>query len=232
MTDEGGDGFDAQEHGGTDCDDSDPKTTDCSEPLDSPLTSYLDEGRAGEIDAITSNLSGVTWNPETGTDFAVLDSDRRIHELDEAMTSIREIVLENIAHSDTEDIVCLGSDGSDHEFAIVSEDGALVIGVVPEGVESVDLSAFQTLIVAGAPAFANLGGEGVACDVKTGRFWVCSERSPMIIYSFTRPTDSADASDPDALTVTEPFDASVALGPPSRTSRAATTMRAPTASWC
>ena len=48
---------------------------------------------------------------------------------------------------------------------------------------------------AGAPAFANLGGEGVACAVKTGRFWVCSERSPMSIYSFPRPTDSAAATD-------------------------------------
>ena len=206
-----GDGEDAQEYGGEDCDDTDPKTLDCAESVYSPLSDYIDEDRAGEIVGIASNLSGVTWNPATGTYFGVRDTNRRIHELDEEMAPLREIVLENVAHYDTEDIVYLGSDGDEHEFAIVSEDGALVIGVIPEGVEAVDLSTFQTLTFAGPPESSNSGGEGVAYDAKTGRFWICIERNPMTIYSFTRPSGSADASYLDTLSVTEPFDASAAF---------------------
>ena len=206
-----GDGFDAQEHGGEDCDDSDPKTIDCPPAVYSPLSDYIDEDRAGEIEEFAANLSGITWNPVTGTYFAVRDSNRRIHELDAAMVPIREIVMENVAHSDTEDIVYLGSDGSDHEYAIVSEDGVLVIGVVADGAETVDLSTFQTLTYADLPDTFNGGGEGVAYDVKTGRFWICIERMPMIIYTFLRPASSEDASYLDTLSVTEPFDASAAF---------------------
>ena len=207
-----GDGEDAEAHGGADCDDTDSAViTDCDAP-DSPLDHYVESGVVGEIDEISSNLSGVTWNPATGTYMGILDSNRRLHELAADFTHLREIALTSVEHSDLEDIAYLGSDGSDHEFAFVAESGVVYVGVVPEGAETIDLSNFQLIAFAEEPSSFNRGGEGVAYDPASETFWVCSEKSPMTIYTFSRPEGSEDASHEDTLVVTEPFDAEVALG--------------------
>jgi uncharacterized protein YjiK len=207
-----GDGADAAEWGGEDCDDTDgTRITDCEAP-DTLLEGYADAGISGEISEIATNLSGVTFNPETGTYMVVRDSNRRLHELDTDLSHLREISLLNVDHTDLEDIVYLGSSGTDHEFAIVAEDGVMYIGVVPEGATTVDLSGFQVVTWADMPASTNSGGEGVAFDPASETFWVCVERSPMAVHRFARPADSADASYDDGLVVTEPFDAEEALG--------------------
>lgn len=206
-----GDGEDAASYGGTDCDDTDSAViTDCDTP-DSPLVHYVDSGVVGEIDEISTNLSGVTWNPATGTYMGILDSNRRLHELDADLSHLREITLTSVDHSDLEDIVYLGSSGSDHEFAFVAESNVVYVGVVAEGASSVDLSGFQVISFA-EPSTSNRGGEGVAYDPASETFWVCIEKSPMTIYTFARPAGTADASYEDGLVVTEPFDAEDALG--------------------
>lgn len=206
-----GDGEDAASYGGADCDDTDSAViTDCDAP-DSPLVHYVDSGVVGEIDEISTNLSGVTWNPATGTYMGILDSNRRLHELNADLSHLREITLTSVDHSDLEDIVYLGSSGSDHEFAFVAESNVVYVGVVAEGATSVDLSGFQVISFA-EPSTSNRGGEGVAYDPASETFWVCIEKSPMTIYTFARPAGTADASYEDGLVVTEPFDAEDALG--------------------
>ena len=206
-----GDGLDAIAYGGEDCDDTDSAVGAC-EPSDLPLDHYSTDGVVFEISEISSNLSGITWNPATGTYLIIRDSNKRIHELAADFTHLREITLENVTHTDLEDIAYLGSDGDDHEVALVAEDGTMYIVTVPDdGSTTIDLDDAQLITYADAPSVNNSGGEGVAYDRDTGRFWVCIEKNPMTIYTFTRPTGSADVSYDSGLTVTEPFDAAAAF---------------------
>lgn len=178
---------------------------------DCPLEGYAPAGAAGEIEAITSNLSGITYNAATGTYLAVLDSNRELHELDAELNHLRTIALSNVEHSDTEDISWLGSDGDRHEYAVVTEDSVLYVGAVPPEVTELDLSTFQQLTFAPPPASGNRGGEGVAYDPDSGTFWVCSEKDPMVVYTFARPASEADLSYEDGLSVSEAFDAPALL---------------------
>ncbi len=208
-----GDDHDALEHDGDDCDDQDSAVAINCEESAYPLDYYAPAGSAHEVPEISSNLSGITWNPSTGTYMAVLDSNRRLHEFDATFSELREIELQNVEHTDTEDLVYLGSDGADHEYAIVAEDGTMVIGTIPDdGSTTLDLAEFQLVTYAPEPDSRNQGGEGVAYDAATETFWVCVEKNPMTIYTFNRPEMATDISYESGLAVTEPFDAEAALG--------------------
>ena len=210
--DRDGDGHDSDRYGGDDCDDLDPKVVDTC-PGDSNLDFYAAKGKTAPIEEIVANLSGVTWNPVTQTYLGVTDS-RWLHELDADITHLREIELTNANGADTEDIAWLGLSKAGHEYAIVTEQGNLLVGVVPDdGSTSLDLSTWQTIAYAGPPKTGNKGGEGVAWDAASGTFWVCTEKSPMIVYTFARPKGSDDVSWEADLVVTEPFDAEDALYP-------------------
>jgi uncharacterized protein YjiK len=67
------------------------------------------------IPHIKENLSGVTWNPATGTLFTVTNSPQAIHELTPEGLYLRNIRLDGF--SDTEDIAHMGDD----LFALVEE---------------------------------------------------------------------------------------------------------------
>jgi len=67
------------------------------------------------ISHIEENLSGVTWNPTTGTLFAITNSPQAIHELSPEGMLLRSIRLDGF--SDTEDIAHMGGD----LFAVVEE---------------------------------------------------------------------------------------------------------------
>lgn len=67
------------------------------------------------IPAIGRNLSGVTWNPRTGTLFAVTNSPQAVFELSPGGKVLRRIVLEGF--SDTEDIAHIEGD----TFAVIEE---------------------------------------------------------------------------------------------------------------
>ena len=207
-----GDGADSQAWGGDDCDDTDPAIqTGCPE-LDTLLGGYTFTAQ-GEIDEIGWNLSGITWNPDTASFMAVLDSSRTLFELDTDMSVLREISLSNVDYSDTEDIAYLGqeADGTP-SYAIVTEEGVVYVGQVPDDDSTaIDLDDWQTLIYNPDDA-GNSGGEGVAYDPDTRTFWVCKERSPMGVQTFTRPTTDADATYEDgSLVVSEAFDAATLL---------------------
>lgn len=67
------------------------------------------------IPAIGRNLSGATWNPRTGTLFAVTNSPQAVFELDPRGKVLRRIALEGF--SDTEDIAHIEGD----TFAVIEE---------------------------------------------------------------------------------------------------------------
>ncbi len=206
-----GDGHDVASNGGDDCDDTDAEVVDCDED-ESPLSHYEAAGDAVELGYISTNLSGVTWNPETGTYLAVLDSNRELVELDADLAELRTIDVSNISYTDLEDIAYLGttSDG-DFEYAMVTEQSVLYIGVVPDdGSTTINFGDFQ--LVTFAEDGGNSGAEGVAWDPDTETFWVCEERSDMRVLSFARPDAGSDHHYEDGLSVTEVFDAETLLG--------------------
>ena len=211
-TQETGNPTDTQETGST-TDTQETGTRDTHQPADtgpydSLLELYAPAGDAWEVSEIPSNLSGITWVPDTRTYLVVLDSNRRLHELAEDFTHLREIELEDINHSDTEDIVYLGLHDGEPEVALISETSVVVIGTVPSGATSVDIDDWQELTFAPEPSSRNAGGEGLAYDPVTETFWACSEKSPRIVWTFTRPPRGADLTYEDGgLAVTEAFDA-------------------------
>ncbi|MFH1467114.1 MAG: SdiA-regulated domain-containing protein [Pseudomonadota bacterium] len=208
-----GDGADAEAWGGTDCDDADPAVQEGCEQQDSPLQDYILATEADTVPEITTNLSGIAWNPITQTFMAVLDSSRILVELDADMATLRVIALSNVDYRDTEDIAYLGQDAEDNPtYALVTEDGVVYLGAVPDdGATSLDLAAWQVLTYA-ADDMGNSGGEGIAYDATTRTFWVCKERSPMEVYTFERPATDADASYEDgSLAVSVAFDAETLL---------------------
>ncbi len=181
-------------------------------PSLSLLDYYTPAGDPFEIAEITSNLSGITWIPDTKTYLAVLDSNRRLFELAEDFTVLRELELEDVSHSDTEDIVYLGLHEGEPEIALVSETSVIVIGTVPADATSVDVSSWQELTFAPEPESRNAGGEGVAYDPVTETFWACSEKSPRIVWTFTRPARGSDLTYEDgSLVVNVAFDAEALL---------------------
>ncbi len=208
-----GDGADAEAYGGTDCDDEDATVQeDCV--LESILDAYTLATERGEIEEILSNLSGITWNPATGTFMAVLDSNRTLVELDADMAVVRMISLDKVAHRDMEDIVYLGADAEGTpSYAIVTEDNVLYLGAVPDdGAKELNTESWQTVTYA-ADDSGNSGGEGVAYDPATQTFWVCKEWDPMAVYTFARPKTGEDVSYEDgSLKVSEAFDAETLLG--------------------
>ncbi len=176
-----------------------------------PLDHYT-AGSFSEVSQIGTNLSGNTYNPTTDSHFLILNNNREIHELDSGLSHLRTIDLGGINSWDLEDIVYLGEGPGGSEYAVVSEPGRMWLGVIPnDGSTMLSLGGFQEIQFAPPPSTSNKGAEGVAYDPATRRMWACSERSPMIVYEFTRPTDTADTSYLDSLVVTQPFDAQAAL---------------------
>ncbi len=163
--------------------------------------------------SIGSNSSGVTYNPRTGTLFVIRNGSAVIHEVffgSGEFLPRRVIHLSNIPGStDTEDIVYVGEVGDESEFAIVTEHGTAAIGVIPDDATSIDVRTWQRIVYADRPPVSNKGGEGIAFDPATNRFWVCIEQSPMRVYTFERPVGNADYR--EDLVVTEPFDAQSVL---------------------
>lgn len=207
-----GDGHQAEAYGGDDCDDADAAVvTDCTTE-GSPLDCYEAKTDPGEVSDITNNLSGITWNADSGTYFTIRDSSKRINELDTDMSSIREISITNVPSSDLEDIVWLGTEDGVAMFALVSEEGTLSVGPIALDDSSIRLDQWQTLTYGPSPDVFNNGAEGVAWDPASGTFWVCNEKSPMAISQFSRPSDTDDHDYTGDLVVTEPFDAEAALG--------------------
>lgn len=78
------------------------------------------EHRSVSIPHIAQNLSGVTWNPHTGTLFAVTNSPQAIYELTPGGRVLRRIALQGF--SDTEDIAFI----MDDRFAVVEERRGMV----------------------------------------------------------------------------------------------------------
>ncbi len=152
----------------------------------------------------SDNLSGITWNPDTGTYFGVIDNAGLVYEIAQDMTATMRSVRIAGFDLDYEAIAYLGG----NEFALVRESNVMIIVTITADTTSVGDGA-QQLVFAPPPLAFNSGAEAIAFDPNAGsngRFWVMQELSPMRVFQFDRPADSLDHRYDGDLVVTEPFD--------------------------
>lgn len=130
------------------------------------------------ISGISTELSGLTYNGNTGTLFSVNDSPTEVYELDLDGNMIRTIALNGFI--DTEAICYLGN----NKFAIVEERlGRIVIVDIPP-------SSFNTTIqypgTAGSidliGSWIGDGLKGIAFDIHNQRLHIAKEKGNMEIY--------------------------------------------------
>lgn len=130
------------------------------------------------VTGTSDNLSGLTFNRETGTIFAIVNSPTVILELNPNGTLIRTISLP-AGTEDTEGIVHLG--GS--KFGIVEERRR---NFLIADLSTVPMFSTIPLNVSFSPTVQNNDGlEGIAYDELTGTVYVTKELNAPTIYSFS-----------------------------------------------
>lgn len=145
------------------------------------------------IPQIGKNLSGVTWNPNTGTLFAVTNSPQAIYELTPGGSVLRRITLEGF--SDTEDITHI----EDDRFAVIEERRGLirVLRIAPQTthVRADDCRSIDL----GSRHEDNKGFESLFFDPSSRRLLTMRELPPYEIVSL--PLDGANGTAADRFPV-------------------------------
>ncbi len=161
----------------------------------SPLTNYIEEVPPTEINWIVDDLSGVTYNISNNRIYMIENDDGTIWELNQNFDFIRTITGDNLG--DEEDIIYLNN----NDFGVVTEEGKLFIGDIPEDMNSLEINNFQNIIF--DQHENNSGAEGVAYDSLNKIFYIVKEKDPMAFYVFQRPNHINDTT----ISVHIPFDA-------------------------
>lgn len=131
-----------------------------------------------EIPEIKENLSGITYNENTDTLFAITNSPRDIYELTKEGNFLRKIELHGFA--DTEDIVYI----KDNMFAILDEEisAFFIVNIFPD---TMFLSLENSIkkFSLDVRNFENFGLEGITYDKLEDKFYVVNERNPKKLFS-------------------------------------------------
>lgn len=137
--------------------------------------------------------SGLTWNPATGTLFAVTGQNPQLIELTPGGVVLRRIRLNGF--SDPEAVEAL----NDGQLAIVDERRRLVavFRLSPE-VESLDLDDLARYDL-GFDGAGNKGFEGLAWDPRTRRMLLAKERDPQGLFELPFPGEDGAAGALEAL---------------------------------
>lgn len=131
------------------------------------------------LTGITDNASGLTFNTNSGTLFAVINNPEKLIELNIHGKVLRTIKLEGF--EDTEGLAYLG----DNQFAILEERkrAIVLISVTADtrtlsrhNQQSLSLPSLSTIPHTKKPN--NNGFEGITIDSKTGRIFIVNEKSP------------------------------------------------------
>lgn len=128
------------------------------------------------IEGIDENLSGLTFNPLTGTLFAVTNSPRYVAELSREGELLR--LLPIIGAYDTEAITHVRDD----LFIIADEvDNQLYWVRINDATESIVIDEFTVRLALGGNIFQNTGFEGASWDHSMHTLFVAKEKLPMRI---------------------------------------------------
>ncbi len=137
----------------------------------------FEHARSFRIPGALRNLSGITFNPQSGTLFLVTNSPARIYEATLAGDVVRRIDLKRF--HDTEDIVFIEG----HTFAVIEEraDRIVLFQVLPDTkvVRYEDCRHISVL----SPQGTNNGLEGLAWNPVARTFLVAKETNPRAVYA-------------------------------------------------
>jgi uncharacterized protein YjiK len=148
------------------------------------------------VKGTADNASGMTYNWDSKTLFIVVDSPRKIVEIDKNGDTKRVITLKGVR--DPEGIAYLGDD----TFAVVEEGRCnICIFKIAAGAEAIDDAAITRTKIETARV-GNAGLEGVTYDAKAGRLYLVKEKRPRKIYAIDRRDLPKGAE-----AVTNPWDA-------------------------
>ncbi|MEA9355398.1 SdiA-regulated domain-containing protein [Bacteriovorax sp. PP10] len=141
-----------------------------------------------------SDLSGVTWSPETRSYFLILNKLGLVYETDENFSLKRTITITGIG--DSEEIVFLGmqeSEGHNYPEVAISEESGLIsiLTITEKNFYDTAKDAHQFTINVDNENWGNKGIEGLAYDKVNKVFYAAKEIKPMAIFKFQRPVDSS-----------------------------------------
>jgi uncharacterized protein YjiK len=135
------------------------------------------------VDGIPKNLSGLTWNAETGTLFAVTNEPEIAFELTAEGRVLRRIALRGF--NDTEGITHIRGT----LFALVEERrGVLSVVNIPEGATAVGHDQATTLAL-GTSKPKNKGFEGLSYDPATRTLTTMREGKPFVALTVALDED-------------------------------------------
>jgi uncharacterized protein YjiK len=137
------------------------------------LHQYKLNGAAIKLEGVDDNASGLSYNPETGTLFAIINNPEYLLELNTSGQVLRKILLSGF--HDTEAVVSLGL----QRFAIL-EERRHSISIVTISSDTTELVRSEqksiTFNILGKKK--NQGLEGIAYDSNAKRLFVVNEKSP------------------------------------------------------
>lgn len=131
---------------------------------------------AKPIAGITQNLSGLTWNNDTKTLFAVVNNPAQIVEISTTGELLRSIQLNGF--DDPEAVEYIG----DNRFVIADERKQKIIkAIITTDTTEITKEGLQQLTL-GIGMAGNKGIEGLAWDFVNKRLYAAKERDPVHIY--------------------------------------------------
>lgn len=150
---------------------------------------------AWPISGVDSDLSGLTYNHETGTLFSVINGQSSIVELSTSGELLRKIALQGV--KDVEGITHING----HQYAIVdeAEHRLMLIEILPETL-TVDITDVPQLRL-DLNIRRNKSFEGVSWDEHHQRLLVVTERNPLRVLQITGFVEQSNGN--DQLSVTE-----------------------------
>ncbi len=131
------------------------------------------------VDGIDRNLSGLTWNNDTKTLFAVTNAPTQIFELTTEGEILRRIRLRGF--SDTEAVEYIG----DSQFIVAEEQkqNITVVRIDPD-TTSIEAKGNPRTTLGMGPT-GNKGLEGLAWDYANRKLYAAKERNPIHIYEIS-----------------------------------------------
>lgn len=138
------------------------------------LNQYTLTGTPIPLSGIADNASGLTFNADTGTLFAIINNPEQLVELSTSGKVLRTIRLEGF--EDTEGLAYIGN----QQFAIIEERKRTIVLIsIQANTQTINLKKQRSLSL--PPADSNLnnnGFEGLTIDTQTGRLFIVNEKSP------------------------------------------------------
>lgn len=140
------------------------------------LNDYEADIDALVVEGVNDNLSGLTWNDDTGTLFAVTNGPNQILELTPDGDVLRTIVMEGF--EDVEAIAWING----HRFLVTDEriQSVVQVELAPEATR-ISFDDFPQVRVGTSPK-GNKGFEGIAWNAESKKIWVAKERDPMALF--------------------------------------------------